>query len=91
MERKLPMTLNDQLYSRLVNLYQGLDDEKIHQLNARLILLLSEEISDPLVIKKIIDQIETENKSSSNQLSPEWLLKGQNSAQSRYQWNDLLK
>ena len=65
------MTLNDQLYSRLVNLYQGLDDEKIHQLNARLILLLSEEISDPLVIKKIIDQIETENKSSSNQLSPE--------------------
>ena len=60
------MTLNDQLYSRLVNLYQGLDDEKIHQLNARLILLLSEEISDSLVIKKIIDQIETENKSSSN-------------------------
>ena len=66
MERKLPMTLNDQLYSRLVNLYQGLDDEKIHQLNARLILLLSEEISDSLVIKKIIDQLETENKSSSN-------------------------
>ena len=70
------MTLNDQLYSRLVNLYQGLDDEKIHQLNARLILLLSEEISDSLVIKKIIDQIEAENKSSSNSLSPEWLLKG---------------
>ena len=66
MERKLPMTLNDQLYSRLVNLYQGLDDEKIHQLNARLILLLSEEISDSLVIKKIIDQLETENKRSSN-------------------------
>ena len=65
------MTLNDQLYSRLVNLYQGLDDEKIHQLNARLILLLSEEISDPLVIKKIIDQLETENKSPSNSLSPE--------------------
>ena len=60
------MTLNDQLYSRLVNLYQGLDDEKIHQLNARLILLLSEEISDSLAIKKIIDQLETENKGSSN-------------------------
>ena len=71
MERKLSMTLNDQLYSRLVNLYQGLDDEKIHQLNARLILLLSEEISDPLVIKKIIDQIETENKPPSNSLSLE--------------------
>ncbi len=65
------MTLNDQLYSRLVNLYQGLDDEKIHQLNARLILLLSEEISDPLVIKKIIDQIETEHKITSNSLSQE--------------------
>ena len=60
------MTLNDQLYSRLVNLYQGLDDEKIHQLNARLILLLSREISDSIVIKKIIDQLEIENKSSSN-------------------------
>ena len=60
------MTLNDQLYSRLVNLYQGLDDEKIHQLNARLILLLSEKISDSLVIKKIIDQLETENKRSNN-------------------------
>ena len=60
------MTLNDQLYSRLVNLYQGLDDEKIHQLNARLILLLSEEISDSIVIKKIIEQLEMENKSSSN-------------------------
>ena len=65
------MTLNDQLYSRLVNLYQGLDDEKIHQLNARLILLLSEKISDPLVIKKIIDQIETELKIPSNSLSLE--------------------
>ena len=65
------MTLNDQLYSRLVNLYQGLDDEKIHQLNARLILLLSEVISDPLVIKKIIDQIETELKIPSNSLSLE--------------------
>ena len=60
------MTINDQLYSRLVNLYQGLDDEKIHQLNARVILLLSEEISDSLVIKKIIDQLENENKSSSH-------------------------
>ena len=70
------MTLNDQLYSRLVNLYQGLDDEKIHQLNARLILLLSKEISDSLVIKRIIDQIETENKSFSNSLSTEWLSKG---------------
>ena len=65
------MTLDDQLYSRLVNLYQDLDDEQIHQLIARLILLLSAEVSDSLVIKKIIDQIETDNKSFSNSLSPE--------------------
>ena len=65
------MTLNDQLYSRLVNLYQGLDDQQIHQLNARLILLLSEEISDVPVMKKIIDQIETEYKCSSDSRSPE--------------------
>ena len=65
------MTLNDELYSRLVNLYQGLDDDKIHQINARLILLLSEEISDSQVIKKIIDQIETERKIPSNSLAPE--------------------
>ena len=71
MERKLSMTLNDQLYSRLVNLYQGLDDEQIHQVNARLILLLSGEISDSLIIKKIIDQLETENKNPINSLSPE--------------------
>ena len=65
------MTLNDQLYSRLVSLYQGLDDEQIHQVNARLILLLSGEISDSLVIKKIIDQLESENKSPINSLFPE--------------------
>ncbi len=58
------MALNDQLFSRLVNLYQGLNDHQMHQLNARLILLLSEEISDSLAIKKIIEQVETENKIS---------------------------
>ena len=63
------MALNDQLYSRLVNLYQGLDDQQIHQLNARIILLLSEEISGSHPIKKIIDQIESENKNSSNLIS----------------------
>ena len=56
------MALNDELYSRLVNLYQDLDDQQIHKLNARLILLLSEKISDPRSIKEIIDQVETENK-----------------------------
>ena len=56
------MALNDELYSRLVNLYQDLDDQQIHKLNARLILLLSEKISDSISIKEIIDRIETENK-----------------------------
>ena len=58
------MALNDELYSRLVKLYQDLDDQKIHQLNARLILLLSEEISDTLALGRIINQIEAENKNS---------------------------
>ena len=56
------MALNDELYSRLVNLYQDLDDQQMHELNAQLILLLSEKISDPMSIKEIIDQVETENK-----------------------------
>ena len=58
------MALNDELYSRLVNLYQDLDDQEIHKVNARLILLLSEKISDPLAIGKIINQLESENKNS---------------------------
>ena len=56
------MPLNDELYSRLVNLYQDLDDQQIHHLNARIILLLSEKVSDSLAIEKIIDQVESEKK-----------------------------
>ena len=55
------MVLNDELYSRLVNLYQDLDDQQIHKLNARLILFLSEKIADSISVKEIIDQVETEN------------------------------
>lgn len=55
------MALNDELYSRLVNLYKDLNDQQIHKLNARLILLLSEKISDPISVKEIIDQLEAEN------------------------------
>ena len=58
------MSLNDELYSRLVNLYQDLDDQQIHQLNARIILLLSDEVSDSLAIRKIIDQVESEGQKS---------------------------
>ena len=56
------MTLNDELYSRLVNLYQDLDDQQIHNLNARLILLLSEKIPDTISIKEIIEKVDTQNK-----------------------------
>ena len=55
------MPLNDELYSRIVNLYQDLNDQQIHKLNARLILLLSEKIPDLLSVKEIIDQLEAEN------------------------------
>ena len=55
------MALNDELYSRLVNLYKDLNDQQIHKLNARLILLLSEKIPDPISLKEIIDQLESEN------------------------------
>ena len=60
------MPLNDELYSRLVNLYQDLDDQQIHQLNARIILLLSEKVSDPLDIEKIIDHVGSEEKNPKN-------------------------
>ena len=58
------MALNDELYSRLVNLYQDLDDQQIHKLNARLILLLSEKIPDSISVKAIIDQLGAENKTT---------------------------
>ena len=63
------MALNDELYSRLVNLYQGLDDQEIHQLNARLILLLSEKVSDSVAIRKIINRLEAENKNAKKLIS----------------------
>ena len=61
---KINLALDDELYSRLVKLYQDLSDQEIHQLNARLILLLSEEVSDTLAVGKIIKQLEAENKNA---------------------------
>ena len=58
------MALNDELYSRLVNLYNELDDKQIHKVNASLILLLSEKISSTSVIRKILDKVEAEIKKS---------------------------
>ena len=51
------MALNDALYSSLVNLYQDLDDKKIHEINARLILMLTEEISDQEKLKDILSEL----------------------------------
>ena len=65
------MPLNDELYSRLVNLYQDLDDQQIHQLNARIILLLSEKVSNTLAIQKIIDQVEAEDKNLKKKITQE--------------------
>ena len=38
------MELRDEFYSKLVNFYEGLDDEQMQKVNARLILLLLKEI-----------------------------------------------
>tara|TARA_Y200000002_G_C22336203_1_gene518887 strand:+ start:263 stop:439 length:177 start_codon:yes stop_codon:yes gene_type:complete len=57
------MTLNDELYSRLVNLYQDLDNKAIHELNARIILLLTEQISNEKTLCKVIEELENEKKS----------------------------
>ena len=56
------MTLNDEQYSRMVNLYRDLDDHKIHELNARLILLLTAEIKDQKILTEIFDKLENEKK-----------------------------
>ena len=54
------MALNDDLYSRLVRLYQDLDDEVIHELNAKIILLLTEQISNEKALSKIIEELEND-------------------------------
>ena len=58
------MVLNDELYARIVHLYQNLDDQEVHQINARLILLLSEQVSDTSAIEKIMDELEAEIKNA---------------------------
>ena len=70
------MALNDELYSRLVNLYKDLNDQQIHKLNARLILLLSEKIPDPISVNEIIDQLEAENITAKKNINKDQFLKG---------------
>ena len=54
------MALDDELYSRLVSLYQDLNDQQIHELNARLVILLAMEIKDNKILSKIFDRLANE-------------------------------
>lgn len=60
------MTLYDEVFSRLIELYQDLDDQQIHNLNARIIILLLEKISDPVITSKVLNQVEAEKKTGKN-------------------------
>ena len=51
------MELRDEFYSKLVNFYEDLDDEQMQKLNARLILLLLNEIKSEDKIEEIFNLI----------------------------------
>ena len=51
------MELTDEFYSKLVNFYEDLDDEQMQKLNARLILLLLNEIKSEEKIEQILNLI----------------------------------
>ena len=51
------MELPDELYSKLVNFYEELDDEQMQKVNARLILLLLNEIKSEEKIEEIFNLI----------------------------------
>ena len=52
------MELNDKFYSKLVNIYDGLDNGSIQKINARLILLLINELKNESKIEEIFSAIE---------------------------------
>ena len=51
------MEVTDEFYSKLVNFYEDLDDEQIQKLNARLILLLLNEIKSQEKIEELFNLI----------------------------------
>ena len=51
------MELRDEFYSKLVNFYEDLDDEQMQKVNARLILLLLNEIKSEEKIEEIFSLI----------------------------------
>ena len=52
------MGLNDEFYSKLVNYYEDMNDEKIQKFNARLILLLLNEVDDEQKIEEIFKKMD---------------------------------
>lgn len=45
----------DEFYSRLMQAHEGLSEEQSHQLNARLVLLMANEIGDLERLKEVIE------------------------------------
>ena len=45
----------DEFYARLINAHEGLDDQQSSALNARLILILANQIGDMDVLQSAID------------------------------------
>ena len=55
MKTELNFTDHDAFYERLVAAHQGLDEAQSAQLNARLILLLANQVGDGAVLADCID------------------------------------
>lgn len=55
MKTKLNLTDHDAFYERLIAAHQGLDEAQSAQLNARLLLLLANQVGDGGVLAACID------------------------------------
>lgn len=42
----------DRLYAELIDLHRGLNEDQSHQLNARLILLLANQVGDTAIVRE---------------------------------------
>ena len=49
----------DWYYEQLIQVHQGLEPEESMALNARLILLMANEIADPEVLKQLLSLVKT--------------------------------
>lgn len=55
----------DAFYEQLLNAHEGLDDEQSHLLNARLVLILANQIGDPRVLVNCVEAAKTSGSSIS--------------------------